>query len=310
MWFRSSDVHGRRWYLGPPSRRPPRAHPRPGCSSSLRLSVCRHILLWTLLSTLLFSQSLGVTPVEVESISPPTGTVNPQPTYTDKNVKVYSIPLFPEVDEDGNPTHPRLQESSSSKRKRWDSSPSPPRRDEDGGFLTEIKDLPLEERMRLNGFLPTNLVGKEAEQWREMTIRNMFPAGKGGDQVPAVDPSHTSTSRRYPGSFNPAGSDKQLPRMNFTKDSEPITSEQRPSLAYIVIGPKTRGKFDAKKADKLGLKGRLRGLVASGSPVTFTVADADGREIERTVQPEECVGPGDNPAVCAGVTRFHLSSGN
>jgi ribonuclease Z len=309
--LRSLDVHGRRWGLEPPSRWPPRTHPRIGRPPSLRLSVRPYISHRALLSTLLSSQSLGVTPVEVESISPPTGTVKPRPTYIDENITVYSIPLFPEVDEDGNPIPSSPQEGSSSKRKRWASSPSPPRRNRDEEFSAETKDLPLEERRRLNGFLPTNLAGKDAEQWREMTIKGMFPAmntksGRGAGKGVDADPPYVS--RRHPGSFNPAGSDKQLPRMNFTKDSEPITSKQKPALAYVVIGPKTRGKFDAKKADELGLKGKLRGLVANGTTVTFTTTDACGKQIERTVKPEECVGPGDNPAVCAGFTQFFSPS--
>lgn len=251
--------------------------------------------------------------MEVRSVSPPTGTVKPKPTYTDGNVTVYSIPLFPEVDEDGVPTHPWLQQDPPPKRKRRASSASPPRRNKDVNFSAETKNLPLKERMRLNGFLPTNLVGEEAEQWRQMIVENMFPAtkpksGKGVDPDVDADPPYVSALRRHPGSFNPAGSDKQLPRMVFTKDSEPITSKEKPSLAYVVVGPKTRGKFDAKRADELGLKGKLRGLVANGTTVTFTVTDADGKEIERTVKPEECVGPGDNPAVCAGsVSSFEAT---
>ena len=160
----------------------------------------------------------------------------------------------------------------------------------------------LTERMRLNGFLPTNLVGKDAKDWREMIISSMFPAmkpkpGMASDTGVDADPPYISANRRHPGSFNPAGSVRQLPRMNLTRDSEPITSKQKPSLAYIILGPKTRGKLDAKKADELGLKGKLRGLVASGSTVTFTTTDANGKQIERTVKPEECVGPGENPAV-------------
>ena len=251
---------------------------------------------------------MSVTPVEVESISPPTGSAKPKPTYTDGNITVYSIPLFPKV---GGDAHPQLQEDSSSKRKRRASSASPPRRSTDAGFSAESENLPLEERMRLNGFLPTNLVGREAQQWREMTIKNMFPAkssksGKGADAGVDADPPYVSALRRHPGSFNPAGSDKQLPMMNFTKDSELITSKQKPSLAYIVVGPKTRGKFDAKKADELGLEGRLRGVLANGTAVTFTTTDTQGKKIERTVKPEECVGPGDNPAVCTGFARLFL----
>lgn len=304
--LRSSNVHGRRWYLESPSRRAPRTHPYLGCPPSLHLSVRPHVSYQAILSTLLFSQNMSVTPVEVESISPPTGSAKPKPTYTDGNITVYSIPLFPKVDRDA---HPQLQEDPSSKRKRRASSASPPRRDTDAGFSAESENLPLEERMRLNGFLPTNLVGKDAEQWREMVIKNMFPAkgsksGKGTDAGVDADPPYVSALRRHPGSFNPAGSDKQLPRMNFTKDSELITPKRKPSLAYIVMGPKTRGKFDAKKADELGLKGRLRGVLANGTAVTFTTTDARGKEIERTVKPEECVGPGDNPAVCTGFARF------
>jgi len=247
---------------------------------------------------------MDVTPVEVKSISPPTGPTKPKPTYTDGNVKVYSIPLFPEVDEDGNPTYSRLREGSPSKRKRPASSPSPPHRDKDESFSRESKSLPLAERMRLNGFRPTALVGKEAEEWREMVVAHMFPPKNPnlGSEADA-DPLYVSTSRRHPGSFNPAGSDKQLPRMDFTKNSWPITSKQKPSLAYIVIGPKTRGKFDAKKADELGLKGRMRGLVANGNMVTFTTTNSDGKQVERTVKPEDCVGPGENPAVRAGTAQ-------
>ena len=159
------------------------------------------------------------------------------------------------------------------------------------------------ERMRLNGFRPTNLVGKDADQWRELVVAHMFPAmnPKLGNEA---DPAYVSTLSRDFGSFNPARSDKQLPRMNFTKNFEAITPKQQPSLAYIVVGPKTRGKFDAKKADELGLKGKLRGLVANGTTVTFTTTDADGKKIERTVKPEECVGPGENSAVCAEIARL------
>jgi ribonuclease Z len=265
-----------------------------------------------LLPTLLSSQNMGVTPTEVPSISPPTRAAKPKPTYTDKNITVYSIPLFPRVDGNGGSLHSRSQEDSSSKRKRRASSASPPRRNEDLEFSAETRNLPLTERMRLNGFVPTNLVGKDAEDWREMTVSGMFPAkkpkpGMGSDAGIDADPPYVSTFRRHPGSFDPAGSDKQLPRMNLTKDSEPITSKQKPSLAYIVLGPKTRGKLDAKKADELGLKAKLRGLVASGNTVTFTTTDANGKQIERTVKPEECVGPGENPAVGTEIITFsHL----
>lgn len=303
LCLRSFDVHCRRWYLETHPRRSPGTHSRISCPPTLHLSVRLKISSRTLLPTLLFSQNMALTSIEVPSVTPPMGPVNPEPTYTDENITVYSIPFFPEVDQDSHPLSSDSHQPSPSKRKRWASSTSPPRRSRDEEFSSETKNVPLKDRMRLNGFLPTDLVGEDAKEWREMIVKNMFPATdlkprKRGDEDVDVDPPYLSSFRRHSGSFNPAGSDRQLPEMNFTKDSEPITPHQKPSFAYIVVGPKTRGKFDAKKADELGLKGRLRGLVASGTTVTFTITDAHGREIERTVRPVDCVGPGSCPAVC------------
>ena len=247
---------------------------------------------------------MAVTPIEVNSISPPTGPTKPEPTYADENITVYSIPLFPEVDENARPPFSESRAGSSSKRKRRASSASPPRRETEGELSTEAQNLPLVDRMRLNGFLPTTLVGEDAQEWRKMVVKNMFPATKQKSRKNVdKDADDASAPRRQPGSFNPGSSMKQLPRMNLTKDSEPITLHQKPSLAYIVVGPKTRGKFDAKKAGELGLKGKLRGLVAGGHTVTFTTTNADGQEVERTIRPEECVAPGDNPAVCPKIPQ-------
>jgi ribonuclease Z len=62
------------------------------------------------------------------------------------------------------------------------------------------------------------------------------------------------------------------------------------STAYIVVGPHVRGKFDVKRADELGLYGPLRGRVARGETVTFTVDDGAGGKAQRTVGPEDCLG--------------------
>jgi ribonuclease Z len=62
------------------------------------------------------------------------------------------------------------------------------------------------------------------------------------------------------------------------------------STGYIVVGPRVRGKFDAKRAQELGLVGPLRGRVARGETVTFTVDDGTGVKVQRTVRPEDCLG--------------------
>jgi ribonuclease Z len=83
--------------------------------------------------------------------------------------------------------------------------------------------------------------------------------------------------------MNPAGLLKPMP--TFT------TPIRYGSTAYIVVGPQPRGKFDAKRAEELGLvPGPLRGKVARGETVTFTVDDGAGGSVQRTVRPEDCMG--------------------
>lgn len=89
--------------------------------------------------------------------------------------------------------------------------------------------------------------------------------------------------------FNPASSYKQLP--TFT------ASAPRPRLAYIVVGPRVRGKFDVKRAEELGVQGRNRGMLSKGQAVRFMVNDGHGGKVERVVQPEECIGESEKPGV-------------
>jgi len=175
-------------------------------------------------------------------------------------------------------------------------------------------------------FDPTTLEGDEAEAWRRLIVEHMFtweeplpkpqlpskPTGKKGKhgqnagdrEAPEVQPaqveSHSAflpqvphwaedagTSqekplKRGPKGMNPAGSLKPLPAF-----TPPL---RHGSTAYIVVGPHVRGKFDAKRAEELGLYGPLRGRVARGETVTFTVDDGAGGKIQRTVGPEDCVG--------------------
>lgn len=81
--------------------------------------------------------------------------------------------------------------------------------------------------------------------------------------------------RVYPGRLK-----KRLPR-----------AEQAVSaVSYLVVGPATRGKFDAATATKLGIvKGPDRGRLTRGESVTL----ADGR----VVTPDMCIGPSVPPSV-------------
>lgn len=69
-------------------------------------------------------------------------------------------------------------------------------------------------------------------------------------------------------------------------------------MSYIVVGPRFRGKFDAKRAEELGIPhGPLRGSLAKGEAITFEIREGD-EVIQRTVKPEEVVGKSETPGVC------------
>ena len=174
-------------------------------------------------------------------------------------------------------------------------------------------------------FDPTTLEGDEAEAWRRLVVEHMFtweepppkpqlppkPTGKkgkrrqnaGNRETPEAQSAQVESSaslpqvphwaedagtsqekplKRGPKGMNPAGSLKKLPAF-----TPPL---RHGSTAYIVVGPHVRGKFDTKRADELGLYGPLRGRVARGETVTFTVDDGAGGKIQRTVGPKDCLG--------------------
>ena len=171
-------------------------------------------------------------------------------------------------------------------------------------------------------FDPTSLTGDEADAWRRLIIEYMFtwtepppkprppprsPGNKGKrrkdvestdapilsaepnlsflPQVPHWVGDATKLQDKPPSGpkgMTPAGSLKPLP--TFTP------SARDASTAYIVVGPRVRGKFDAKRAEELGLHGPMRGKVARGESVTFTVDDGTGGTLQRTVKPEDCMG--------------------
>ena len=196
-------------------------------------------------------------------------------------------------------------------------------------LATDDSTAPLSDSPLLNRFMddpqfdPTSLTGDEADAWRRLIIEYMFtwteplpkhrppsmPRGRKGKRGKDIKSTEASNApllsaeaifaslpqtpflvgntvnkplRRGPKGKSPAGSMKPLPA--FT------ASMQDASMAYIVVGPRVRGKFDVKRAAELGLYGPLRGNVARGESVTFTVDDGAGGTLQRTVNPEDCVG--------------------
>jgi len=196
----------------------------------------------------------------------------------------------------------------------------------DGLSTPPTSTLVLDRFLADPEFDPVTLEGDEADAWRQLIIEHMFTrtelsptpqlppkdmntkgkreknAGDTGTETPETSPSQVSLTslpqvphwvegatkgqekipRRGPKEANPTASLKSLP--SFTP---PVRDG---STAYIVVGPRIRGKFDVKRAEKLGLFGPLRGRVSRGETVTFTVDDGTGVKVQRTVRPEDCLG--------------------
>lgn len=64
-------------------------------------------------------------------------------------------------------------------------------------------------------------------------------------------------------------------------------------MVYFFQAPDVRGKFDAKRADELGVPKKQRGVLTQGGTVEV---DVPGQEGKRVVRPEDClIGGGPGP---------------
>lgn len=264
------------------------------------------------------------------------------PVYKDEIVTIFALPIIPEdpakqaisttasaVSDIG------LQASSFNelKRKRTPSpfSPSkvtnPPHHTSDQDSCsssalpagkhehTNVNDL-----MMTPNFNPRVLEGVIAHQWRELVVQAMFnntqptPNAKVSQTAPANASAggNTTTTEQGEGSLpiymprrvpHSSGFQSQLPPFSLPYRKVTNTLETKPTLAYVIVGPRIRGKFDAAKAEKLRVPlGRERGELIKGNAVTFMVPG----EIQRTVQPEEVVGPSEPPSVSAACICLDL----
>lgn len=267
------------------------------------------MLIWN--ADTLRSDSMRVTRTEVDAV--PVSTPDPGPVFRDGNLTIYGIPLTsakssPAFDQDQDGVNVFEAADDTGKRKR------------------AISPDPSTKRPRVEDLLgkgsdssPTLLQDVEADEWRRKAVDAMFPftslstqatasaesrKGSKHDQNKDVGPSKDTVvapfddtvevSEQPPRKFiySPGlpHRNKRLPRF--------IRNEDKETLCYVCVGPRVRGKFDAKKAISLQIpKGPLRGKLAKGETITFMVDDGKGGQEERTVRPEECVGPSEAPMV-------------
>ncbi|CAE6423320.1 unnamed protein product [Rhizoctonia solani] len=124
------------------------------------------------------------------------------------------------------------------------------------------------------------LKGTEADEWRATIIRDMFPGRSSQDQ--AVQTVNKETSS--PGKSRAPRPRRSLNRLPAFEESESV------SVAYLVLGPEIRGKFNPAAADALGVPKTARGKLTKGESVTVTV-----NGIQNVVTPDMCMGKSEAP---------------
>lgn len=275
-----------------------------------------------------FSSTMTVKAVEAPTapVYSPKSTGEPSPVFKDENLTVYSIPLYPSADDAMGEDSP----ARNLKRKR---SPSPPTSlkrpsapapgsDQIAESTSPVAPA-LAARADAPDFTPAALTGTDAQEWRRLMLQEMFPM----QAHPAADPTLSTKEKRQarkalmesdepppPRSKVVSGEKKyaRLPQLGLANGSGP---RSLPTLAYLCVGPVVRGKFDARKAQELGLpKGPIRARLTKGETVTFEVDDGNGGKVQKTVRPEDCVGPSEMPQVCLFVlttktTQHNISGG-
>ncbi|TFK39749.1 hypothetical protein BDQ12DRAFT_734488 [Crucibulum laeve] len=272
---------------------------------------------------------------------------NPDAIYQDDNITVYSFPVLPALDNlsplmDNSgplpepPTDTMTIDSnanSSLKRKR-ESTPILPQKRRLLDLGKRKVSESLHEAISDPEFVPEQLEGVLADEWRKFMIDTMFPRPKPEEHKnnspqkksrkgmrdsviqkapvasvsapPADSPSKDGSAP--PESIENINNDYRrsrprvpfrfhlkLPKHTLTTAGTP-SSPTAPTLAYIVVGPRVRGKFDVQKAEELGIYGKNRALLTRGQTVTFQVT-IDGKKVERTVKPEEIIGKSEVPGV-------------
>ncbi|KAK7437378.1 hypothetical protein VKT23_018623 [Stygiomarasmius scandens] len=265
-----------------------------------------------------YRDKMPVIPTEAPFYFAP--STSPEPVFQDLNLTVYSVPVYPStpVSEDSG--------SSSLKRKREASFDAPFKKivNESGEIVSKLpSDKTLAQILESpefspSDFSPTDLRGEHAQEWREMMIDTMFPASKkekekrAKEKAAGIKPKVFEDNRkkekgkqkaadevdtRNPDDYRrarlPPGFHQKLPQYIYP-DGDSIPHR---AVAYVAVGPRIRGKFNAAKAAELKIpEGKVRVRLTRGETITFKVKE-NGAEIERTVQPEEVMGPSEVPGV-------------
>ncbi|KAG8744935.1 hypothetical protein FRC10_009170 [Ceratobasidium sp. 414] len=221
-------------------------------------------------------------PMSVKSVETPEAA-SFEKVYEDEFVRVFAFPVVP------NHSTPELERQPTvpSKRRSSNSSlrPDSPKRIARGSTSTAAgKASAGSQNPSLDwqhpSFNPSSLTGKDADEWRTTIIRDMFP----GIQEQALGTELDKDALRTRG--KPQGLRARKSRLRLPK----FEGSRSMSVAYLVLGPEIRGKFDPGAADALGVAKRDRGKLTKGESVTVTI---DG--VQTIVTPNMCMGHSETP---------------
>ncbi|KAI0746847.1 beta-lactamase-like protein [Daedaleopsis nitida] len=269
-----------------------------------------------------YRSTMAVKAVEAPTtpVYSPESVGEPSPVFKDENITVYSIPLYPSADV-------AMAEDSPARNLKRKRSPSPPT-----SFKRPSASVPVSDQIaqsttpvasaltahaEATDFIPAVLTGADAQEWRKLMLQEMFPM-----QSPPEADSTLSTKEKRQARKALKESDEPPPRSRLVSGekkyarlpqlglSNGLGPRSLPTLAYLCIGPVVRGKFDVRKAQELGLpKGPIRAQLTKGETVMFEVDDGNGGKVQKTVRPEDCVGPSEMPQAIIILdvpTRAHI----
>ncbi|TBU28507.1 hypothetical protein BD311DRAFT_722416 [Dichomitus squalens] len=229
---------------------------------------------------------------------------SPPPVFQDENITVHSIPLYPSAETvpAGDPSERPLKRKRSLSPPTSSKRTSPPPVGDSVVESTSPVPAAIYERAKRSDFSPSSLTGSDAQEWRKLMLQEMFPLEAPPEQDISLSKKEkrearqaivqTASAPMSSRARSPVANDKKharLPRLE-------MGPEGLPTLGYLLVGPTVRGKFDAKRAEELGIpRGPIRGRLIKGETITFEVDDGQGGKLQRTVRPEDCVGPSESP---------------
>ncbi|CUA74010.1 ribonuclease Z [Rhizoctonia solani] len=188
--------------------------------------------------------------------------------YEDTFIRVYAFPMSPQVPEG---TSVPVKRKASAGSLRSNSAKRLVRDDSDAASGSNQRHYTPHTSV---------LKGTEADEWRATIIRDMFPGRSSQDQVAQTVNKETSS----PGKSRAPRPRRSLNRLPVFEGPESML------VAYLVLGPEIRGKFNPAAADALGVPKTARGKLTKGESVTVTV-----NGIQNVVTPDMCMGKGEAP---------------